>query len=415
MSFKWPWPRNAGNGGALPERKQATGFVALHAQGEARWTRRDYATLAREGFMRNPVVHRAVRLISETASAVPWLLHEGAAELDDHPLLKLLDRPNQRQAGASFMEALYGHLLIAGNAYVELIEAGGDMRELHLLRPDRVSVATDSAGWPVAIEYREGSAKRRVPLGASTGSGPSTGSGQAASALRQAQGEGPSASSAAHLTLFHPLDDHYGFPPLEAALIALDTHNAAGRWNKALLDNSARPSGALVYAPKEGGNLTDEQFDRLKAELEDGYSGTTRAGRPLLLEGGLDWKAMGMTPKDMDFIEAKHSASRDIALAFGVPPMLLGIPGDNTYANYQEANRAFYRLTVLPLVARTAKDLSAWLTPVFGGGLRLWFDADRVDGLAAERDALWARLGAAEFLSDDEKREAVGYQPLGGL
>jgi phage portal protein BeeE len=410
MSFKWPWANSPGRTNT-PERKQATGFVALHAQGEARWTRRDYATLAREGFMRNPVVHRAVRLISEAASAVPWLLYEGAAELDDHPLLKLLDRPNQRQAGASFLEALYGHLLIAGNAYVELIEAGGDMRELHLLRPDRVSVATDSAGWPVALEYREGSAKRRVPLGAAAGSGgstlrpidPSTGSG-----LR-AQGEGPSTGSAAHLTLFHPLDDHYGFPPLEAALMALDTHNAAGRWNKALLDNSARPSGALVYAPKEGGNLTDEQFDRLKAELEEGYSGTTRAGRPLLLEGGLDWKAMGMTPKDMDFIEAKHSASRDIALAFGVPPMLLGIPGDNTYANYQEANRAFYRLTVLPLVARTAKDLSAWLAPVFGGELRLWFDADRIEGLAAERDALWARLGAAEFLSDDEKREAVGY------
>jgi HK97 family phage portal protein len=389
MSFKWPWAVSPGRTNT-PERKSgATGFVALHTQGEARWTRRDYATLAREGFMRNPVVHRAVRLISEAASAAPWLLYDGAAELDEHPLLELLDRPNQRQAGASFMEALYGHLLIAGNAYVELIEAGGDMRELYLLRPDRVSVATDASGWPVALDYREGSGKRRVPLGPST--------------LRQAQGSG------AHLTLFHPLDDHYGFPPLEAALMALDTHNAAGRWNKALLDNSARPSGALVYAPKEGGNLTDEQFDRLKAELEEGYAGTTRAGRPLLLEGGLDWKAMGMTPKDMDFIEAKHSASRDIALAFGVPPMLLGIPGDNTYANYQEANRAFYRLTVLPLVARTAKDLSAWLAPVFGGELRLWFDADRIEGLAAERDALWARLGAAEFLSDDEKREAVGY------
>ena len=210
---------------------------------------------------------------------------------------------------------------------------------------------TDAAGWPSALEYRRGEPAAERGIGRCR-LGPSAGSG-----------------GAIHLALFHPLDDHYGFPPLEAALMALDTHNSAGRWNKALLDNSARPSGALVYAPKDGGNLTDEQFDRLKAELEDGYSGATRAGRPLLLEGGLDWKAMGLTPKDMDFIEAKHSASRDIALAFGVPPMLLGIPGDNTYANYQEANRAFYRMTVLPLVARTAKELSAWLTPVFGDGL----------------------------------------------
>ena len=203
------------------------------------------------------------------------------------------------------------------------------------------------------------------------------------------------------------------FPPLEAASMALDTHNAAGRWNKALLDNSARPSGALVYAPKEGGNLTEEQYGRLKEELEEGYSGVSRAGRPMLLEGGLDWKAMGLTPKDMDFIEAKNAASRDIALAFGVPPMLLGIPGDNTYSNYQEANRAFYRGTVLPMAARSAGALSAWLAPLFGERLRLWYDADQVDGLAAEREALWARIGAAEFLSEDEKREAVGYGRAG--
>ncbi|MEO9341134.1 phage portal protein [Mesorhizobium sp. SB112] len=387
MAWKWPWHNPAGMGGALPrlKTKAAGGFISIQAQSEAVWTRRDYGALAREGFMRNPVVYRAVRLISETASAIPWLLYEGVTELDEHPLMALLQRPNPRQAGPSFMEALYGHLLLAGNAYVELIGTNGGAHELHLLRPDRVSVATDSGGWPVALDYRQTGAKRSIRLGADEDGG------------------------AAHLTLFHPVDDHYGFPPLEAALMALDTHNAAGRWNKALLDNSARPSGALVYAPKEGGNLSEEQYDRLKTELEQGYSGAIRAGRPLLLEGGLDWKSMGLTPKDMDFIEAKNSASRDIALAFGVPPMLLGIPGDNTYANYQEANRAFYRLTVMPLVARTAKDLSAWLTPVFGEDLRLWYDADQVDGLSGERDALWARLNTADFLSDDEKREAVGY------
>ncbi len=391
MAWNWSWLRAAGSAGARREEKSASagGFIAFHRQGEAHWTRRDYATLAREGFMRNPIVHRSVRLIAETASAVPWLLYDGAAELDDHPLLSLLERPNGQQAGATFLEGLYGHLLLSGNAYVEMIAAGNGAHELHLLRPDRVSVATDSAGWPVALDYREGGERRSVPLGLDESSG----------------------GGALHLTLFHPLDDHYGFPPLEAALMALDTHNAAGRWNKALLDNSARPSGALVYAPKDGGNLSDEQFDRLKAELEEGYSGATRAGRPLLLEGGLDWKAMGLTPKDMDFVEAKHSASRDIALAFGVPPMLLGIPGDNTYANYQEANRAFYRLTILPLVARTAKELSAFLGHAFGATLRLWYDADRIDGLNSDRDALWARIEAATFLTEDEKRETVGYRP----
>ena len=85
-----------------------------------------------------------------------------------------------------------------------------------------------------------------------------------------------------------------------------------------------------------------------------------------MLEGGLDWKPMGLTPKDMDFLEAKNAAAREIALAFGVPPMLLGIPGDNTYSNYQEANRAFYRLTVLPLLSRTLASLGALACPALG-------------------------------------------------
>ena len=107
--------------------------------------------------------------------------------------------------------------------------------------------------------------------------------------------------------------------------------------------------------------LTAEQFDRLKAELERSYQGAANAGRPLVLEGGLDWKEMGYSPKDMDFIEAKNGAAREIALAFGVPPMLLGIPGDNTYANYAEANRAFWRQTVVPLASRVAEAMTSFI------------------------------------------------------
>src|SRR5690606_12932339 len=145
-----------------------------------------------------------------------------------------------------------------------------------------------------------------------------------------------------------------------------------------------------------------------KGELEEGYSGAARAGRPMLLEGGLDWKAMGLSPREMDFVEAKNGAARDIALAFGVPPMLIGIPGDATYANYQEANRAFWRLTVLPLVQRTAASFAVWLDGE-GAGLRLVPDLDQVSGLVAERSELWARVAAAGFLTDEEKRRAVGY------
>ena len=132
------------------------------------------------------------------------------------------------------------------------------------------------------------------------------------------------------------------------------------------------------------------------------------AGRPLLLEGGLSWQSMSLSPKDMDFFQAKNGAAREIALAFGVPPMLLGIPGDNTYSNLAEANRALWRQTIIPLVRRVADDLGSWLAPAFGRRFALVPDLENVEALAEDRAALWARVGAADFLSDEEKRRLVG-------
>ncbi len=217
-----------------------------------------------------------------------------------------------------------------------------------------------------------------------------------------------------HAALFHPLDDYYGLSPLEVAGTAIEVHNAGAQWTKALLDNAARPSGALIYKGPDGSGLSDEQFARLKRELEDAYQGAANAGRPMVLEGGLDWKAMGYNPADMDFAETRSVAAREIALAFGVPPMLLGIPGDNTYSNYAEANLNFWRQAVLPLVARTAGALSRWLAPRFGEGLRIGYDADAVEALAETRQALWAKLSTADFLTLNEKRAAAGYSPVEG-
>ncbi|MGU3492735.1 phage portal protein [Xanthobacteraceae bacterium A53D] len=367
-------------------------LVALINTGRARWTPRDYAGLAREGFARNAVAYRAVRLVAEAAASVPLLLMQGQREIDAHPLLDLIARPNPRVVGAEFLEAVYGHMLVAGNAYVEAVAADGMVRELHALRPDRMKVMPGPDGWPEAFDYTLDGRTLRIPQD---------------SLLSDAQ-----VPPMLHLALFNPLDDHYGFAPMEAAAQALDLHNAAGAWNKALLDNAARPSGALVYGG--AGSLSEEQFERLRGELEASFQGAANAGRPMLLEGGLDWKPLGLSPRDMDFQAAREGAAREIALALGVPPMLLGIPGDNTFANYAEANRVLWRQSVLPLVKRVAAAFSAWLGPAYGGGLALVPDLDRVEALAAERSEVWSRIGAAGFLSDAEKRAAVGYGTTDG-
>ena len=132
----------------------------------------------------------------------------------------------------------------------------------------------------------------------------------------------------------------------------------------------------------------------------------------MLLEGGLDWKPMGFSPSDMEFQQTKEAAAREIAQALGVPPMLIGIPGDATYANYQEANRAFYRLTVLPLVGRVTAAVGHWLSEFSGQAVELKPDQDQVPALSGERDNQWRRVSEAAFLSDAEKRVILGLPKL---
>jgi HK97 family phage portal protein len=363
---------------------RARRLVALTAAGRPHWTPVDYRALAREGFARNPVAYRCIRMIAEAAASAPLLAFRKNRPVPDHPLQHLLDRPNPEEAGADLLESFFGALQTCGNAYLEAAGSGDAPTELYVLRPDRVKVVPGSQGWPEAYEYQA--------------------QGQSVRLVRGADGFLP----VLHLKLYNPTDDYYGFSPLEAARFAIDVHNASSAWNKALLDNSARPSGALVFTGRAAGDrLSEDQFTRLKQELESAHSGPDGAGRPLLLEGGLDWKPMALTPADMDFIAGKAAAAREIAQAFGVPPPLLGLPGDNTYANYKEANGAFWRQTVAPLAERGARALTAWLRPRFPGCV-IRPDFDRCPGLAAERESLWARLDAASFLTPAERRRMAG-------
>ena len=336
---------------------------------------RSYSAQFEEVYRKNPVGQRAVRLVAGMLGSLTIDGDERAVAL---------------VKGEGLLEAVAANLLLHGNAYVQVIADGRDVpAELISLRPERVAVVSDERGWPVAYLYRA-----------------------AGQAVRVEKLDGLERMQVAHLKALHPRDDHYGMGCLDAAIAAASVHNRAAAWNKALLDNAARPSGALSYEPEDGSVLSDEQFQRLKQELADEFSGAGNAGRPLLLDGGLKWQALSLTPADMDFVALKEGAARDIALAFGVPPVLVGLPGDATYANAREAGRALYRQTILPMAARILEGLGRmlgdWLGPV-----SLKVDEDLISELAEDRAKLWEVVGSAGFLSDAEKRDMLGFPSTG--
>lgn len=369
-----------GGGTRVPLRQGFVSPWALAFDRRSGFPRLDYAEAIQRGFISNPIAQRAVRIVAEGVGQAPQVS-------TDEALGKLVTATS---AGQSLIETLASHLLLHGNGYVQIIKDGnGKPVELFALRPERVKLVPDSDGWPRAYEYRLGERTISLPVEDEDGW-----------------------PNIIHIKTMHPGDDHYGAGALAAAEQAIAIHNAASNWNRALLENAARPSGALVYDAPDGSGLTSEQFERLKAELTQAFAGQNNAGRPMLLDGGLKWQSMALSPADMDFAELKSAAARDIALAFGVPPMLLGLPGDNTYANYREANRALWRLTLLPLAAKLLSALQEGLQPWFPDG-KLAVDLDQVTALSEDRERLWKQVADAGFLSDEEKRSMLGLEPAG--
>ncbi len=367
-------------------RGSAGGFPLALAHAGADEVPLSYEAQIRTLFAKNAVAQAALRLVTDAVGEV-------AINASDPRVAALIAAPS---AGQNLMETLTGHLLLHGNAYVQLVEDGaGGIAELYALRPERVTVEVGADGWPAAYIYRIGSSVTRLVPYDTAG-----------------------LASIIHIKAMHPADDHYGLGCLNAAAGAMAIHNAAARWNKALLDNAARPSGALVHDGGEQGiSLTLDQYERLKSELAMHYAGPGNAGRPLLLDGNLKWQAMSMTPADMDFVALKDAAAREIAMAFGVPPMLLGLPGDATYANYREANRALWRNRVVPLAGRILTGLAHGLAGWFGDSeadaeeampLRLSVDLDGLPALAEDRERLWSQVGAADFLTPEDKRAMLG-------
>jgi len=346
-----------------------------------------YEPQVRAAILTNPVAQRAVRLVSERAGGTA-IIASGAEARDN---MRAREMVRHASAGQGLVETLALHLLLHGNGYVQILCDGeGQPTELFALRPERVSVDVDARGWPAAYLYRVG--ERVTRLDAEDGAG---------------------RTAIIHLKTINPLDDHYGLGCLDAASGAVAIHNAATRWNKALLDNAARPSGALVHdGGRDGALLSAEQFARLKEEMAEAFQGAANAGRPMLLEGGLKWQSFSMTPAEMDFVALKAAAAREIALAFGVPPMLLGLPGDNTYANYREANKALWRQTIAPLTDKILGGIAQGLCP-WMPGLDLSADADAVPELSDERGTYWERVGGAEFLTAEEKRAMLGIAAAG--
>src|SRR5260221_652500 len=337
-------------------------YVQFLGLGQPVYTPRDYTVLAKEGFERNVTVHRAVMLIAQSCAGIPWKLFHGQEKLrsfDNHPLLDLLKQPNQRHSTSDFIEQVVAFWVLSGNSYINAVRMDPRQTpaELWALRPDRVRVIPGQ-GTIWGYEYNVDGYKTFFD-----------------------------ADSMLHLKMFAATNDWYGLSPVAVAGALVDQQNEGFDWNTSILQNAGRPSGALVATAA----LTNDQHERLRRLILERYSGKKNAGKPMLLEGGMDWKQFSMSPLELDWAETRKVNMRDIAVALGVPSELLGDGDIRTYSNYQEARRSFYQETVLPMMDKLRDKLNTWLVPMFDTQLYLDYDKEEIEALQEDRDSLSQR------------------------
>jgi HK97 family phage portal protein len=380
-----------------------TGYI--YSPGKAVWTPVDYANLAEHGYQRNVIAYRCIDLIAKSAAGINWCLYrdkygkKGKREEignPDHPLLQLIDNPNPLESRSSFITRVVSFFELHGQAYIEHVGPNnGPPRELHTHRPDRMKVLAGDTINPVR-GYTYGEEPNIVEWSLSS-KHPGN---------RSFMVKGNLHHRILHWKTFHPLHDFYGMSPIEAAARSVDQNNEARAWNVALLQNKAQP-GLWVNFEE---TLSEVQRTSLEQGLLD-RTGARNAGRSFITDSGkATITELGLTPAEMAWLEGIKLSTREICVAFGVPPELIGDSEQKTYSNYGEARKAFYEESVLPLMDSLRDALNGWLVPLFGERLYLDYDVDNIEALQEDRAALYASLEACSFLTMNEKREAAGYE-----
>ena len=382
------------------QRKEAPKVMFNKLNAYSSKTNRRYKDYAKDGYQENAIVHRCIQLISNSASAVKIDVFDDDTKLDNHELISLLERPNPLQSGVEYFASLYSFLLISGNSYLlRDTESFTPPRELYLLRPDRVEIEAGESMIPQSYKYvLEGRTVAKYPVDPKTG-----------------------VAQVKQIKLWSPLDDFYGLSPIMASAYNIDQHNLAGMHNVALLKNGCTPSGMLKFEPTDetgmSTQLTDDQRARLLEDLEFRFQGTHNSGRPMLLEGNFSYQQLGLNPKDMDFLELLNLSAREIALCFGVPAQLIGIPDSQTYSNMETAKLALYEETVIPLLKRVESDLNEYLAPLYDGDIRIQYDMDSIPAMVEKRKSIYENVVAgvqAGILTRNEARDRLGLEEISG-
>lgn len=280
--------------------------------------------------MQMTAVYSCVRILSEAVAGLPIHVYRytesgGKEKALDHPLYPLLhDEPNPEMTSFSFRETLMGHLLLWGNAYAQIIRNGkGEVVGLYPLMPNKMKVDRDKTG-ELYYEYQR--TPEDVPL------------------------------SEKSIVPLHPsevlhipglgFDGLVGYSPIAMAKNAVGLAMATEEYGAKFFANGAAPGGVLEHP----GVIKDPQ--RVKESWNEMYRGSANAHRVAVLEEGMKYQQVGISPEQAQFLETRKFQINEIARIFRVPPHMVGDLEKSSFSNIEQQSLEFVKYTLDPWVSR---------------------------------------------------------------
>lgn len=319
-------------------------------------------------------------------SEVKWRLYKIAPDgsrkvIPDHPIIKLLEYANEFQTGQEIIELHQLHADLAGRVFWYIPKNKlGVPGEIWLLPPDRVKIVPSEKDFIKGYTLIVGSEKIAFTK-----------------------------DEIIWFPMPDPLNPYGGISYAQAAAVELDSEDYAGRWNRNFFYNSARVDAVLEYEDK----LSDPEFERLREQWLSKYGGLSKAHKIAILEGGVKYKQIQMTQKDMDFPQLRKQTRENLLFTFGMPLSVMGISENVNRANAEAGDYLFARWIVKPALTRIRNKLNEQLIPRYKAGAKIELDFDEVVPETIEQKRTSAESGIkAGYLTINESRELMGWDAI---
>lgn len=332
-------------------------------------------------------VYACVNAIADEVAMINFRLYKMTGseveEVINHPILDVLYRANEFMTKFDLFWLTSQYLELTGEAPWFISYKGLTPEKIILLRPDRLDIKPGTDGKIIDGYTYSADKRNKLPLGL-----------QEVVFLRNPDPDTP----------------FRGKGTLSAAARSADVDEFSEEWNRRFFYNSARPDAVLQTTQK----LTKDQLERVEKKMKQKFGGLENAHKLLILQGGLEYKSMNLTQKDMDFMEQQKFSRDKILGIFRVPRTALGITDDVNRANAESTDFVFAKRKIKPVMQRITEQLNEFFVPLFPNSENLFLDYDSpVPEDTTTKIALYANALQNGWMSINEVRSMQGLGEAG--